>query len=190
MFEPDRNMPDEYGFFYHPDLPVADEGESIAPPMAALGYECAFVCFDDDADDERVEAYNEGDPCVKAWAPTVPDGDGWILVAKYGTEDGPYAMFARKSRQSSDLWAIHIPGPDEYHAAPSEDAANQMAKRHNDAMAEYLAKHPLTEAAPSMASITATSVPWPFDAESHAEELATFDYAAWGIEQKPEGGDK
>lgn len=88
----------------------------------------------------------------------------------------------------SNLFAIHIPGPDEYHTAPSEAAAYYMAKRHNDAMAAYFAKHPDPEGfGPPVESTQATVVPWPFEAEDHAEDLKSFDYEAWGLE-KQEGG--
>lgn len=78
----------------------------------------------------------------------------------------------------SALWAIHIPGPDEYHAAPSEAAARHMADKHNAAMTEYVA-----EKKPDWGInyITASAVPWPSDAESHAEEMRDFDYAGWGL---------
>lgn len=34
------------------------------------------------------------------------------------------------------LWAIHVPGPDDYYPAPSEEAANHMVSKHNAAMTE------------------------------------------------------
>ena len=76
------------------------------------------------------------------------------------------------------LWAIHIPGPDEHHAAPSQEAASHMASKHNAAMKEYVAKNKLNWPAES---ITAEVTEWPFDPESHAEELKEFDYAEWGL---------
>lgn len=84
------------------------------------------------------------------------------------------------------LWAIFLPGMDEYHPAPSEEAAIHMASKHNAAMAEWLAKNPPSIATPSLESVTASVVEWPFEAEDHAEDLKDFDYAAWGLE----GGDQ
>lgn len=78
------------------------------------------------------------------------------------------------------LWAIHIPGPDDYHAAPSKEAAQHMADKHNAAMAEYLESHPMTSGLPPEC-IMATATPWTDSAANHAEEMAVFDYAAWGL---------
>lgn len=97
---------------------------------------------------------------------------------------------AQKQERSGGLWAIHIPGPDEYYAAPSEEAAKYMAKRHNEAMSAYFEKNPPNEFSVPIESALATPVKWPFDAESHDEEMKEFDYSGWGIEQKQEGGDK
>lgn len=77
------------------------------------------------------------------------------------------------------LWAIHIPGPDDYHAAPSQEIANHMAARHNVAMQEYVSKNKLDW---GLEMITAEVAEWPGTAEDHTEELAEFDYAAWGLE--------
>ena len=87
---------------------------------------------------------------------------------------------------SRKLWSIFVPGPDEHYAAPSEAAAKQMAEKHNAAMAAYFAKHPSTEFGPSPESCLASITEWPFEADDHAEEIASFDYAQWGIE----GGDQ
>lgn len=76
------------------------------------------------------------------------------------------------------LWAIHIPGPDEFHAAPSKETAEHMAAMHNKAMQEYVTKNKLTW---GIEMITALVAAWPYDAESHATALLEFDYAAWGL---------
>ena len=76
------------------------------------------------------------------------------------------------------LWAIHIPGPDEFHAAPSKEAAEHMAAMHNKAMQEYITKNKLTW---GIEMITALVAAWPYDAESHATALLEFEYAAWGL---------
>lgn len=83
----------------------------------------------------------------------------------------------------SQLWAIYISGPDEYHAAPNEESAKHMADLHIAAMQEYITKNNLNWAAEI---ITAEVVEWPYDAKEHAAELEEFDYAGWGLEgQKP-----
>lgn len=97
MFEPERlPEPDEMGFFEHPDIPDVEEELSILPPLKKLGFEAAFIGMDDDAPEELVDAwYAEEMSAPSRWTPTKPDGDGWVLVAKYDTENGPYAMFVR-----------------------------------------------------------------------------------------------
>lgn len=80
------------------------------------------------------------------------------------------------------LWCIYIPGPDECHAAPSEAAAHHMAARHNAAMVAYFAKHPDPEVTGlSLESCTASVRPWPWSAESHAEDMSGFDPRVWGL---------
>lgn len=79
----------------------------------------------------------------------------------------------------SKLWAIFTPGADEYHAAPSEEAAKHMAERHTAAMQDYVTRKKLDWARDTIA---AEVVEWPFDPEAHSDELAEFDYAAWGLE--------
>lgn len=79
----------------------------------------------------------------------------------------------------SKPWAIFVPGPDEYHAAPSEAAAKHMVDKHNAAIRDYVAKSKL-DWAPDL--LEAEPIEWPFDAAAHSAELAEFDYAAWGLE--------
>lgn len=97
MFEPERiPAPDKFGFFCHPDFPDLKEGESGIDAIRAMGYECHVVEFEWDADEELLDAYYErNDPNFTKWEPTYPDGDGWILAAKFDTENGPYALFVR-----------------------------------------------------------------------------------------------
>lgn len=80
----------------------------------------------------------------------------------------------------SKLWSIYISGMDEYHPAPSEAAARHMAERHNKAITAYCELHPeMADMAQDMGSATAAE--WPFEAEDHAEDLKSFDYAGWGL---------
>jgi len=83
----------------------------------------------------------------------------------------------------NNLWSIYVPGPDEYHAAPNETAANHMAAKHNAAMTEFFEKNPDPDGVgPLRESCMATAMPWPFDAEEHNDEINEFDYSAWGLE--------
>lgn len=80
----------------------------------------------------------------------------------------------------SKLWSIYISGMDEYHSAPSEASAKHMAEKHNAAMAAYFERHP--EMQDMMGMGIASVAEWPFEAEDHAEDIKSFDYAAWGLE--------
>ena len=102
-FDPARlPAPDEIGFFMHPDVPGADEGDDIATMIRDMGFEFCLVDFDSDGDEDDVHAWwfdgltNEDmKSCMNRWNPTPPDGEGWILVSKHDTEDGPHALFVR-----------------------------------------------------------------------------------------------
>ena len=93
---------DEYGCFYHPDIPSWDDEreESIAPLLKAQGFDlqCVTGDFSDEAMEEGGERYWQE---MRSWNPE-PNGDGWRLVAIYDTEDGPYAMFVKPLAQASD----------------------------------------------------------------------------------------
>ena len=60
------------------------------------------------------------------------------------------------------LWAVHIEGPDDYIACESEREAEKMCEGFNSEIAE----HDATIAKAKVGT-------WPFDAESHAKEIAT-----------------
>jgi predicted RNase H-like HicB family nuclease len=88
--------PDEMGFFYHPDLPDTGEDESILPYIQRMGFEASFLFMEHDAPQELNDAWYDGEQSAPTkWVPSVPEGEGWLLAAKYDTEDGPCAMFVR-----------------------------------------------------------------------------------------------
>lgn len=93
---------DEYGCFYHPDIPSWDDEreESIAPLLKAQGFDlqCVPGDFSDEAMEEGGERYWQE---MREWNPE-PEGDGWRLVAIYDTEDGPYSMFVKPLAQTGD----------------------------------------------------------------------------------------
>lgn len=93
---------DEYGCFYHPDIPSWDDEreESIAPLLKAQGFDlqCVPGDFSDEAMEEGGERYWQE---MREWNPE-PEGDGWRLVAIYDTEDGPYSMFVKPLAQARD----------------------------------------------------------------------------------------
>lgn len=89
---------DDIGHWYHPHLPDCDEGVSYGDLLAVFGLEVACVDMESDAPEDVAERYfDQGGPGCSAWQPTTPEGKGWALLAIYDTEDGPYAMFARKA---------------------------------------------------------------------------------------------
>lgn len=108
MFEPENlPAPDEMGFFFHPDIPGEDESDDVRALCLELGFNTAAVAMEDDAP-ELSDLWHEADDMTAPtrWTPTPPTGDGWTLVAKYDTDDGPCAMFVRPSAEVTG-------GPDE-----------------------------------------------------------------------------
>jgi hypothetical protein len=102
LFDPARlPVPDDKtGYFYHPDIPDDDDNESydVAKALNVLGFEWKTAEFEFDAPEELIEDYYERDDLTATarWAPTVPDGEGWMLVGKGDADDGPWALFVRR----------------------------------------------------------------------------------------------
>lgn len=109
LFDPSR-MPerDDMGFACHPDLDLLLRSESDDPvndesayldqaKLREAGFEDHYVEFDGDCEDEAIRHryFGEGEGVI-GWNPSMPEGDGWLMVAVYDTEDGPYAMFVRR----------------------------------------------------------------------------------------------
>lgn len=101
-FDPARlPEPDSLGFFTHPDVPGEEEDGDVAAMLCEMGFEFSTVGFDMDADENDADAWfsdptaNEAKAIMARWRPTNPLGDGWILVAKFDTDDGPCALFVR-----------------------------------------------------------------------------------------------
>lgn len=129
------------------------------------------------------------------WMPDVPSTDHplflrvvhdvYLLVGYDGPNNEPSAFelgHVALAESQTNLWAIHVPGPDDYYPAPSEEAASHMASKHNAAMAEWNKANPDTSGnRPPIESSMASAQRWPGSATDHAEEIAVFDYAAWGL---------
>lgn len=97
MFEPAKlPAPDDMGFFCHPDVPGEEESDDVKALCLAFGFDATAVAMEYDAP-ELADAWIKAEDMTAPtrWTPTPPKGDGWILVAKYDTEDGPHAMFVR-----------------------------------------------------------------------------------------------
>ena len=79
-----------------PCLRYRDAPAAIEWLCKALGFDAAAVAMEDDAPELSDDWSGSEDITAPArWAPTPPAGEGWMLVAKYDTEDGPHAMFVR-----------------------------------------------------------------------------------------------
>jgi len=96
---------DREGFFNHPALPACDEDVRIDKLLGAFGLETTFVDLDSDplsgaTKDRMYEAFDFSD-----WTPTAPNGAGWTLLQIQETENGVYALFAR--RASKPLHHLH-----------------------------------------------------------------------------------
>lgn len=99
LLAPREIVRDKDGYLTHPALPICDEDVRADKFLAAFGLESFFRHMDGDISPEEYDRfYDEGSGCA-GWNPTPPDGDGWVLLEIYDTENGPYAMFARKERQ-------------------------------------------------------------------------------------------
>lgn len=104
-FDPERlPEPDEMGFFMHPDVPGEDESDDVAGMLKAMGFEWSMCSFEDDASEANVDAWFDSQyrDIVIRWEPTTPAGEGWILVGKTDTEDGPFALFVRPNDQMNN----------------------------------------------------------------------------------------
>ncbi|GJG92883.1 hypothetical protein [Cupriavidus pauculus] len=121
MLAPRDLTRDERGMLSNPALPELDEGDDVRGFLLAFGIECEAVRMETDCDDEAlIEAVWEGASCAP-WAPTPPDGDGWMLSDIYDTEDGPVALFIRKK-------------PAEPHKTRRQRQAESQRKRDSDRM--------------------------------------------------------
>ena len=95
LLTPADHTRDDDGHLSHPAFPVCDEGTDTHALLAAFGLESAFVGMEGDCDDEiLMEQVWDGGSCLP-WVPTPPEGDGWLLIEIFPTEDGPHALFVR-----------------------------------------------------------------------------------------------
>lgn len=95
LLAPREIVRDKDGYLVHPDYPICDEGTRTDRFLEAFGIESAFVGMEHDASEALYEKYLNGGE-ASAWTPTPPAGDGWALLELYDTENGPYALFARR----------------------------------------------------------------------------------------------
>lgn len=160
---------DADGHWFHPAWPAraTPDETSEAPTARALGLELRAVSMEAQVSYEVMEAYfDSNSPNCLAWDPAPPDNDpAWFLVAIFDTEDGPAAQWCRPLPAEQKLWAMHISGSDDMHAAPSQAEAAAAAERFNTWFANRADKHPFD---PEM---HATVVEWPYGAREHALDV-------------------
>jgi len=107
LFDPATLPPrDEYGYTWHPDLderfedPELGEEYVSSERFRAHGLELSCQQFEyDSVTEEMRNRYFEAGEAVPDWQPTLPEGEGWRVVAIYDTEDGPAALFVRDIAQ-------------------------------------------------------------------------------------------
>lgn len=99
LLAPREIQRDDQGWLTHPTLPLCDEDVRVDRFLKAFGIESAFVSMESDVDAESYKQYHErADADCSAWTPTPPDGDGWVPLEIYDTEDGPYALYVREKK--------------------------------------------------------------------------------------------
>ncbi|MEK6294419.1 MAG: hypothetical protein V4793_24135, partial [Paraburkholderia tropica] len=95
LLTPRKILRDEDGYLSHPDFPICDEGTNAGKFLDAFGIDAEFVAMESD-DPVAAERYFEaGEAHCSYWTPKPPEGDGWILLEIFDTEDGPCALFGR-----------------------------------------------------------------------------------------------
>ncbi|RLK45973.1 hypothetical protein [Cupriavidus plantarum] len=100
LLMPRENALDAEGHLIHPALPGIDESVRMDLLLHAFGLETWFVDMEHD-DPTGFDRYMESNSAnCSYWTPSRPDGDGWVLVAIYDTEDGPTAMYVRRRREA------------------------------------------------------------------------------------------
>lgn len=98
--------PDSMGFFAHPDLPNEVDGKDFYKALLKMGFDSSLCQFSEDAPTYSVESwfFNQSQAEMKKlmndWNPTRPEGEGWILVSKFDSDDGPFALFVKKTAGS------------------------------------------------------------------------------------------
>ena len=99
--------PDEFGFFAHPDIPDCEESDDWRAMLGAMGFQSSTVEFEFDAADDDVHLWfmpplrattEDMKAIIERWKPTVPPGAGWMLVSKFDTESGPFALFVKPNQ--------------------------------------------------------------------------------------------
>jgi len=116
---------DEMGCGDHPALPMLEEDMNPLQFFGALGIELTGSMAESQMDADAYEAMVEA--CdSRVWTPARPDGEGWVLVSIFETEDGPAAWWIREAlpakpeRKSRKAAAQALEGSDVQRAVLAE----------------------------------------------------------------------
>lgn len=103
---------DAQGWVQHPGieqlLEDGDEDDELGLDMDKVheaGYELEHTLMYDELDDRHPAHLTyavDGEPWCDEWEPELPRGAGWRLIAIFDTEDGPCALFARRTTPPAD----------------------------------------------------------------------------------------
>lgn len=93
LFGPVEVVRDQYGWWFHPDIPYFGDGEDPAPYGTWLE-EQGLEVKGWHSGDEIYDLPDEDAACT-AWNPESP-GPEWFLLGIFDSEDGPYVQWARR----------------------------------------------------------------------------------------------
>ncbi len=121
---------DQDGMLSHPAVPYLDEDVNYETFFAAFGIEATFIHMEDDVDCDTYDRYfasNSPDCCT--WTPSSPQGDGWMLLEIYDTEDGPVALYVREKKPESmrERWKREKRESDAAAPSPADERAAERA---------------------------------------------------------------
>lgn len=88
---------DDHGFYNHPGLSACDEDVRLDKLLGAFGLETKLVDLESDALSLDAKEKMSEDFDFSEWMPTPSPGPGWVLLQTQETEDGAYALFARRA---------------------------------------------------------------------------------------------
>jgi hypothetical protein len=114
MLVPVTIVRDDHGFYNPPGLPACDEDVRLDKLLGAFGLETKLVDLESDAlsldaKEKMSEAFD-----FSEWMPTPPAGAGWVLLQIQETEDGAYALFARRATKLDGFYRrAHIANADQ-----------------------------------------------------------------------------
>lgn len=74
---------DEYGYWWHPELPEFDEGDEERSKawVKEQGLSWVAVHMEYEVDTDTDPYFNDGGPDCSHWTPNRPDGEGWFVLA-------------------------------------------------------------------------------------------------------------